>query len=235
MLARFIHTRSKRKGLFQAVNCAALPENLLESHLFGHLKGAFTGADRDRTGLVEEARDGTLFLDEIAEVPMAIQAKLLRLLENHEIQPLGARQPRQVDVRFVAATNENLVRAVTAKRFRQDLLFRLKAFDLYVPPLRERREEILPLAHALLARLARDEKLDAPPISRPAWKPGCWSTDGRATYVSSRICCIVRWSFRSKGDHRRRAADQPRWPARGRPGRRRARLRRERRRRGGGW
>jgi len=172
VLARFIHARSKRKGLFQAVNCAALPESLLESHLFGHLKGAFTGADRDRTGLVEEARDGTLFLDEIAEVPMAIQAKLLRLLENHEIQPLGARQPKTVDVRFIAATNENLVRAVTAKRFRQDLLFRLKAFDLFVPPLRERREEILPLAHALLARLARDEKLDAPPVLAPgveAW------------------------------------------------------------------
>ncbi len=172
VLANFIHTRSKRKGPFQAVNCAALPENLLESHLFGHLKGAFSGADRDRAGLVEEARDGTLFLDEIAEVPMAVQAKLLRLLENHEVQPLGAPRAKKVDVRFIAATNENLVHAVSAKRFRPDLLFRLKAFDLHVPPLRERREEILPLARALLVRLARDEKLDEPPVLSPgveAW------------------------------------------------------------------
>lgn len=168
VLARWIHARSPRSGRpFQAINCAALPEALLEDQLFGHERGAFTGAVRSQKGLVEAAQGGTVFLDEIAEVPLAVQAKLLRLLENNEIQILGAAHAQKVDVRFIAATNEDLVQAAAAKRFRADLLYRLKGVELRVPALRERLEDVLPLARNMLARFARLEQLEAPPVLSP--------------------------------------------------------------------
>jgi two-component system, NtrC family, response regulator HydG len=154
-LSRFVHERSARASRdFVAINCGALPENLLESELFGHIKGAFTGATQDRPGLFEAASGGTLFLDEIGEVSAAMQVKLLRALQEHEIRRLGENVIRKVDVRIIAATNRNLVEEVKAGRFREDLYYRLHVIELTVPPLRERREDILPLARVLLATAA---------------------------------------------------------------------------------
>lgn len=143
LLARAIHYNSSRRDArFISVNCAALPETLLESELFGHRRGAFTGADRDKPGLFEEADKGTFFLDEIADMPLAIQAKILRVLENREIVRLGETVPRQVDVRILSATNKDLKEEMSGGRFRQDLYYRLSALTFRLPPLRERREDI---------------------------------------------------------------------------------------------
>jgi two-component system, NtrC family, response regulator HydG len=154
-IARMIHERSARAPrALVAINCGALPENLLESELFGHTKGSFTGATQDRAGLFEEASGGTLFLDEIGEVTPALQVKLLRALQEHEIRRVGENKNRSVDVRVVAATNRNLADEVKAGRFRQDLYYRLRVIEIAVPPLRDRREDILPLARELLAATA---------------------------------------------------------------------------------
>jgi len=151
-LARFIHQRSARASReLVAINCGALPETLLESELFGHAKGAFTGATQDRLGLFEAANGGTLFLDEIGEVSAALQVKLLRALQEHEIRRVGENTNRKVDVRVIAATNRNLLDEVKAGRFREDLYYRLHVIEISVPPLRERHEDILPLARLLLA------------------------------------------------------------------------------------
>ncbi len=153
VLARHIHGLSPRaQGPFLAVNCAALPETLLESELFGHRRGAFTGADRDRAGLFEEARGGTVFLDEIGETTRATQAKFLRVLQEKEVLRVGESRPRKVDVRVMAATNRNLEQAVAGGAFREDLFYRLQVFRLEVPPLRERREDILPLARLFVEK-----------------------------------------------------------------------------------
>jgi transcriptional regulator with GAF, ATPase, and Fis domain len=143
LLAKTIHYNSSRKDMrFISVNCAALPETLLESELFGHKRGAFTGADRDKVGLFKEADGGTFFLDEIADMPLSIQAKVLRILEEKEIVRLGETKPTKVDVRIISATNKELKAEMEAGRFRQDLYYRLTALCFRIPPLRERREDI---------------------------------------------------------------------------------------------
>ena len=155
LIASALHQRSKRRDrLFVAQNCAAFPENLLESELFGHKRGAFTGATDDKKGLFEVADGGTLFLDEIGEMPLALQVKLLRALQEGEIRPLGGTGVRRVDVRIVAATNRELEAEVKAGRFREDLYYRLKVFPIRVPPLRERRDDVPLLAKHFLERYA---------------------------------------------------------------------------------
>jgi two-component system response regulator AtoC len=152
LVARAIHRRSKRSGGFVALNCGAIPENLLESELFGHKKGAFTDAVADRRGLFEEAHGGTLFLDEIGELPLGLQVKLLRVLEDEKIRRLGETRDVQVDVRIVTATHRDLLAETKAGRFREDLFYRLNVLHVHCPPLRDRREDIPLLIEHFLAR-----------------------------------------------------------------------------------
>jgi DNA-binding NtrC family response regulator len=155
VVARFIHRRSPRcEEPFVAVNCAALAETLLESELFGHEKGAFTGAVQARRGRFELAHGGTLFLDEVAETSVNLQAKLLRVLQEQQFERLGGTRAIIVDVRVIAATNKNLARAMEEKSFREDLYYRLNVFPIHIPPLRERREDILPLAEFLARKIS---------------------------------------------------------------------------------
>ncbi len=156
LVSRRLHDGSDRKGAFLAVNCGALPEQTLVDELFGHVKGAFTGADRVRKGAFEEAQGGTLFLDEIGELPLPAQARLLRVLEEKKIARLGSSQEISVEVRVVAATNRNLEEEVAEGRFRQDLLYRLGVHKIAVPPLREHMDDLPAIAAALLAKIERD-------------------------------------------------------------------------------
>jgi len=174
VIARMIHARSARsRGPFVAVNCAALPGELLEAELFGVRKGAYTGADRDREGHFLRANGGTLLLDEIGDCPRPLQAKLLRALEEHVIAPLGASEPQAVDIRVIAATHQDLVQAVSAGEFRQDLYFRLRVIPLEVPPLRRRRNDIPLLAAHLAEELAIRTGRPAPELSRRAIRRLC--------------------------------------------------------------
>jgi transcriptional regulator with PAS, ATPase and Fis domain len=153
LVARAIHDTSYRSGPFVAVNCAALPAELLESELFGHVRGAFTGAVQDRVGRFELADGGTLFLDEIGSMSLPLQAKILRALQEQSFERVGDTRTRHVDVRVVAATNENLARAVRENRFREDLYYRLRVVPIEIPPLRERREDIEAITRFLLHRI----------------------------------------------------------------------------------
>jgi two-component system, NtrC family, response regulator AtoC len=168
VLAQRIHARSPRAAApFLCLNCAALPEALLESELFGHEQGAFTGATRAKPGLFEVARGGTVFLDEIGELPAALQAKLLRVLEARQIQRVGALTPRSIDVRFVAATHRDLRAAIRAGEFREDLYYRLDGITLEVPPLRERRQEVAELVHHFTAEATTRGARRTAPIWTP--------------------------------------------------------------------
>lgn len=169
LLARAVHRGSRRsRQPFVAINCAAFPETLLESELFGYVKGAFTGADRDKLGLFERANRGTLFLDEIAETSAAFQAKLLRVLQEREVLALGGAKTKRIDVRVVAATNRDLRNEAVHGRFREDLYYRLAVFPIHLPPLRERRNDIIPLAMHFLVLHAdgREGRTLAPEAER---------------------------------------------------------------------
>jgi DNA-binding NtrC family response regulator len=157
LVAQELHRQSGRSGPFQAINCAALPANLIETELFGHKKGAFTGAVQDKVGLVRAAHLGTLFLDEIGDMPLEAQSKLLRVLQEREVTPIGATQAEPVDVRIVTATHRDLDAFVAAGRFRGDLLARLCEVRVHLPPLRERREDLLPLVRHFLRRSGRPD------------------------------------------------------------------------------
>ncbi|WP_239014706.1 sigma 54-interacting transcriptional regulator [Archangium violaceum] len=154
-VARALHRRSGRRGRLVAINCAALPESLIERELFGHVKGAFSGAGTDRPGLVEAADGGTLFLDEVGDMPLSLQSRLLRVVQEREVTRLGENHPRKVDMRVVAATHRPLKALVEEGRFRGDLLFRLDEVRVEVPPLRERGDDVLLIAHHVLSREAR--------------------------------------------------------------------------------
>ncbi|MBX7079309.1 MAG: sigma-54 dependent transcriptional regulator [Nannocystaceae bacterium] len=169
VLARALHAQSRRRqGPFATVNCPTLSDDLLASELFGHARGAFTGAVRDQPGRVEGAEGGTLFLDEIGEISVALQAKLLRFVQDRAFERVGETRTRHADVRVVAATNRDLVRDVAEGRFREDLLFRLNVIELRVPPLRERPEDIVPLARRFLAFFARSAARAIPELSPAA-------------------------------------------------------------------
>ncbi len=158
LVARSVHDQSLRKDKpFVAINCGALPENLIESELFGHKKGAFTGADTNRQGLFEVANGGTIFLDEIGELPLPVQAKLLRVLESGDIRKIGDNDPMHVDVRVVCATHRNLERMVEEGTFREDLMFRINTFEIYMPALRERLSDLPKLALHLFRRFRQDD------------------------------------------------------------------------------
>lgn len=171
LVAKAIHYHSDRKqGPFVAVNCGAIPEELLESELFGYERGAFTGAQREKVGLFEAADQGSLFLDEISEMPAALQVKLLRAIQEKEIRRVGATQTRRVDVRIIAATHRDLLAEVKEGRFREDLYYRLHVLPLHVPPLRERPEDIPLLANHFLKKFAEVNGKPVQGISEPALK-----------------------------------------------------------------
>ncbi len=159
LVARAIHRQSLRmEGAFVAINCGAIPDTLLESELFGHEKGAFTGAVQQRKGRIESAQGGTLFLDEIGDIPLALQVKLLRFLQDHEIQRLGGKESVAVDARIIAATHVDLLSAISSGRFREDLYYRLCVVTISVPPLRDRRTDVPLLARAFLLRFAEEQR-----------------------------------------------------------------------------
>ncbi len=169
LVARAIHDHSPRRARpFVAVECSAIPESLLESELFGHVRGAFTGAVADRPGLFAEADGGTIFLDEIGDITPALQVKLLRVLQEHEVRPVGGSQLRPVDVRVLAATNVDLTQAVSEGRFRSDLYYRIKVVTIALPPLRDRREDVPMLVDHLLKRAARQCEKDVAGVSEAA-------------------------------------------------------------------
>jgi two-component system response regulator PilR (NtrC family) len=180
LVARAVHARSPRaQGPFVPVNCGAIPEGLIESELFGHAKGAFTGAQGAKQGLFQAAQDGTLFLDEIGELPVSLQVKLLRAIQERRIRAVGDTEDVDLDVRLVAATNRDLAAEVRAGRFREDLYYRLNVVQIRVPPLRERREDVLPLADHFLRRFAAEHARPVPRLSADAkrrlseyWFPG---------------------------------------------------------------
>jgi two-component system response regulator PilR (NtrC family) len=169
VVARLIHNNGPRaSGAFVAVNCGAIPPELMESELFGHIKGSFTGASQDKIGLFQAAAGGTLFLDEVADLPIAMQVKLLRAIQEKAIRPVGANAEQATDVRLLSATHKNLAHEVEAGRFRNDLFYRINVIDVQVPSLRERIEDVPELAEALLGRIAREEGSEKPRLDKSA-------------------------------------------------------------------
>jgi len=168
LIARGVHSESGRRGPFLAINCSAISPGLLESELFGHTKGSFTGADREKQGLFSVASSGTLFLDEIAELPLELQPKLLRVLQEGEIRKVGSTRSEKINTRMVAAAGTNLLKAVEEKRFRADLFYRLAVVEIDLPPLRQRAEDIPLLAEHIIAQLAEREGQTAPLLSTGA-------------------------------------------------------------------
>ncbi len=169
LVARAIYQHSLRNAKpFSIINCVAIPDTLLESELFGYERGAFTGASTRRIGKIEQANGGTVFLDEIGDMPIGVQAKLLRLLQERQIERLGGRDPISVDVRIIAATNRDLEQAVAEGRFREDLFYRLNVVSLHLPPLRERREDIPHLAKHFIGRLSQEMEIPAPDFTDEA-------------------------------------------------------------------
>jgi len=169
LVARAIHFKSRRAAKpFLAVNCGALPESLLESELFGHVKGAFTGATADKKGFFRSASGGTLFLDEIGEMPTPLQVKLLRALQEHEVTPVGSSLPVKFDARIICATNKNLEKEAEENRFREDLFYRLNVIEINLPPLRERREDIPPLVKHFAAKIAREQNAPEKIVTKEA-------------------------------------------------------------------
>ncbi|WP_019373110.1 sigma-54-dependent transcriptional regulator, partial [Melaminivora alkalimesophila] len=169
LVARALHACSQRAdGPLVTVNCGAIPENLLEAEFFGARKGSYTGAMQDREGYFQAARGGTLFLDEIGELPLPMQAKLLRAIQERRVRPLGSTQEEAVDVRIVSATHRDLACEVQQGRFRQDLYYRLNVIEIVVPPLRERREDLPALSAALLARIGEESGMPVPPLTEAA-------------------------------------------------------------------
>ncbi len=180
LFAQLIHDQSSRSGRpFIKVNCAAIPENLLESELFGHVKGAFTGAIKDRLGRFELANGGTIFLDEIGELSPVLQAKLLRVLQFKEIERVGEAKPRKIDVRIVAATNKNLDEALKEGIFREDLFYRLNAVRLRIPPLRERPDDIRLLIKYFLTKFSSDAEITISPEAMKALQAYRWNGNVR--------------------------------------------------------
>ncbi|MEQ1667335.1 MAG: sigma-54 dependent transcriptional regulator [Sulfuriferula sp.] len=169
LAARLVHQQSNRASMaFVPVNCGAIPENLMESEFFGYKKGAFTGADSERDGFFQAAQGGTLFLDEVADLPLLMQVKLLRVIQEKKVRKLGSSIEEPVDVRIISATHQNLTHCVEAGRFRQDLFYRLNVISLKMPALRDMREDVAGIAHTLLARLAQEAGMAAPTLTAAA-------------------------------------------------------------------
>jgi len=168
--AKFIHQKSGRKGKFIAINMSAIPENLIESELFGYVKGAFTDATTDKKGLFELANGGSLFLDEIGEMPYHLQAKLLRVLQEREFYPLGATKPIKIDIRIISATNQNIEEMIKNSKFREDLYYRLATIPVYIPPLRERKKDIIPIAENVLKNSLKEFNIKEKILSKEAKK-----------------------------------------------------------------
>jgi len=171
LVAHLIHDAgARRDGPFVPVNCGAIPTELMESELFGHKKGSFTGAIADKQGLIQSAEGGTLFLDEIADLPLHMQVKLLRVIQEKSVRPIGEQRETAIDVRILSATHKNLVDLVADAKFREDLYYRINVIEIRVPPLRERRNDIRPLAEAILARLEKRIGLTGLELSTEAWR-----------------------------------------------------------------
>ena len=199
LIAREIHRRSPRAGKpFVTINCGAIPENLLESELFGHVKGAFTGAVANKQGKFQTADGGTLFLDEIGEMPLELQVKLLRALQERVVFRVGDTRPETVDIRILAATNRDLEKEIAHGRFREDLYYRLNVVNVELPPLRERGDDVLVIARYLLSRYSREYDAQGQGLLAERRGRRSASTTGRATSASSRTasrrrsCCANR-------------------------------------------
>ncbi len=200
LLARYIHAKSLRASKpFFAINCAAVPENLLESELFGFERGSFTGADKTRPGHFEMASGSTFLLDEISEMPLLLQAKLLRVLQESEVQRIGATRPTRIDVRLIATTNRDLSEMVRSGSFRQDLYYRLNVIPLFVPPLRSRPKDINHLARFFVEAVSEEYKIPLKSVSEEAWKKILsWNWPGNVRELQN---VIERSVLLTKGPH----------------------------------